>query len=297
MKSEKSIKGRRAKEKGVVSLFFLSSFLSCVVVALITVFLFREGLPLFKNVSLKDFLFTTEWLPSSSSNPRYGILSFVFATFIVTLLSLLFSLPFALSLSIFLARMCPKKLRGVIKTCTDILQGIPSVIFGLVGIAVVVPLVRKLFGGNGYSLLSASIILSIMILPTIVNVSVVSLNAVNSSLSDASLALGATEAQTVLKVILPSSIRGIAVGVILALGRAIGETTAVILVGGNAPIFPKGLTSMGRTLTMNIVTDMSYAEGTHMNALFASGMLLFIIIFILNIIAISITHKKREGQQ
>lgn len=291
----KSIKVRKYREKCGVSVIFISSLFSCIAVALITIFLFKEGLVLFKEVSLKEFLTSTEWFPSSD-NPKYGILSFIYATFVVTGLSLLFALPFALSLAIFLAKMCPERLRGIIKGCTEVLQGIPSVIFGLVGIAVVVPAVRALFGGNGYSLLSASIVLSIMILPTIVNVSEVSIRAVSRSLCDASTALGATKAQTILRVVLPSSFKGIAVGIILALGRAVGETTAVILVGGNAPILPKSLVSMGRTLTMNIVTDMSYAEGTHMQALFASGVLLFIIILALNMVAIYITHRKGSNK-
>lgn len=290
----KSLKVRKVSNKFWKTLFFLASIVGVVAVVLICVFIVKEGTPAFKDIAIKDFLFSTVWKPSSST-PHYGILSFIVASIEVTFLSLLFALPIALGTSIYLSEMASTKVASVIRSCIELLQGIPSVIYGLFGIAVIVPIIRKLFGGNGYSILSASIILAIMILPTIINVSEVSIHSVSNDLRLASIALGANDVQTTMKVVLPSSISGIMVSIVLALGRAIGETTAVLLVGGNAPLFPKSLTAMGRTLTMNIVTDMSYAEGTHMNALFATAMLLFLFIMILNMAVIGITHKTRKA--
>ncbi|MDD3997789.1 MAG: ABC transporter permease subunit, partial [Sphaerochaetaceae bacterium] len=185
----------------------------------------------------------------------------------------------------------------ILRRSIELLAGIPSIIFGLVGIALVVPFVRSVFGGNGYSILSASIILAIMILPTIINISEVSIRAVSVELRENSTALGATRWQTISRVVLPAAKSGIITSIVLGIGRAVGETTAVLLVGGNAAVFPTSVTSMGRTLTMNIITDMSYAEGTHMSSLFATAVLLFFFILLLNALIFAITRKpqKRDG--
>ena len=297
-KSEKNdaasrLRMRESKEMVFKGIFLISSLLSVVVVILISAFIFKEGLPFFKSVSVPEFLFNTRWKPSSD-NPSYGVLSFVVASAEVTLLSLIFALPISLLSAIYLSMYAKDRSANVIRSTVELLQSIPSVIYGILGIAIVVPVVRRQFGGNGYSLLSASIVLSIMIMPTIINVSESSIRAVGEDIKLGSIALGANDFQTITRVVLPSAFKGIMTSIILALGRAIGETTAVLLVFGNAPLFPKGLTSMGRTLTMNIVTDMSYAEGVHMNALFASSMLLFISILILNFIVVALTHKGRK---
>ena len=291
---EKNISERRAYDKFWSIMFLVSSTIGMSAVILISVFIIKQGLPMFREVSVKDFLLRTTWKPSSSI-PHYGVLSFIVASVEVTGLALLFALPISLSTAIYLSEMASKRSANIIRNAVEIMQGIPSVIYGLFGIALIVPIIRRLFGGNGYSILSASIILAIMIMPTLINVSEVSIHQVSQDLRLASLALGGNENQTITKVVLPSVKSGIIVSIVLSLGRAIGETTAVLLVAGNAPLFPRTLTSMGRTLTMNIVTDMSYAEGTHMNALFATALLLYVFIMLLNSVVICITHKSRKG--
>lgn len=288
----KSIKFRRGMDKSSRVFLLLCAIISVLTVILITLFIVQQGLPTFSKVSLGEFLFSTNWDPSSSE-PHYGILSFIIASIEVTLLAMVFALPVAISSAIYLSEFAKGRFARILRSGIELLSGIPSIIYGLFGIAVIVPLVRKIFGGNGYSLLSASIILAIMILPTIINFSEVSIKNVSPSLKAGSIALGATPWQTIYKVIIPSSLSGIVSSVILALGRAIGETTAVVLVGGNAPVFAVRPNEMGRTLTMNIITDMSYAEGTHMNALFATAMLLFLFILLLNLFVVQIMKKER----
>jgi len=289
----KSINVRRKIEGSSRIILLLAAAVSVLTVILITIFIVQQGLPTFANVSAKEFLFSTDWSPSSATDPHYGIASFVIASIEVTLLAMVFALPIALSCAVYLSEFAKGNFAKLLRSGIELLAGIPSIIYGLFGIAVVVPLVRNTVGGNGYSLLSAAIILAIMILPTIINFSEVSIQAVPAEIKAASIALGATKWQTIYKVIIPSSISGIVSSIILALGRAIGETTAVVLVGGNAPVFALNPIDMGRTLTMNIITDMSYAEGVHMNALFATAMLLFLFILVLNLIVVMITRKER----
>ncbi len=288
----KSINLRRKIEASSRVVLLLTATVSVLTVILITIFIVQQGIPTFKNVSMKEFLFSTDWSPSSLSDPHYGIASFIVASIEVTLLSMVLALPVALSCAIYLSEFAKGPFAKILRGGIELLAGIPSIIYGLFGIAIIVPMVRNTVGGNGYSLLSASIILAIMILPTIINFSEVSIKAVPFETKAASIAMGATTWQTIYKVILPSAIGGIVSSIILALGRAIGETTAVVLVGGNAPIFALNPTSMGRTLTMNIITDMSYAEGVHMNALFATAMLLFAFILLLNLVVVWITRKE-----
>lgn len=239
-----------------------------------------------------EFLFSIDWNPSNLNNPSYGILSFLLASLEVTFLAMIMALPIAIACAVYLSEFAKGRWANIVRGGIELLAGIPSIIYGLFGIAIIVPMVRNVFGGNGYSLLSASIILAIMILPTIINFSEVSIRSVPKELRSASLAMGATRWQTIYKVVIPASLNGIVSSIILALGRAVGETTAVVLVGGNAPVFALKPTDMGRTLTMNIITDMSYAEGTHMNALFATAMLLFLFIILLNLVVVRIMKKE-----
>ncbi|MBK5200959.1 MAG: phosphate ABC transporter permease subunit PstC [Spirochaetaceae bacterium] len=288
----KSIKIRKRLESSSRVFLLLCGAISVFTVILITIFIVQQGLPTFKTVPIKEFLFSTDWSPSADI-PHYGVASFVVASIEVTLLSMIFALPIALSSAIYLSEFAKGRFAKILRSGIELLAGIPSIIYGLFGIAVVVPFVRNFIGGNGYSLLSASIILAIMILPTIINFSEVSIKAVPDELKAASIAMGATTWQTIYRVTVPSALSGIVSSIILALGRAIGETTAVVLVGGNAPIFSTNPIDMGRTLTMNIITDMSYAEGVHMSALFATAMLLFIFILLLNLIVVAIMRKER----
>jgi len=287
---------RKTTDTLVSRLLLATALISVVSVVLISLFIFSEGIPFFKDVPLGDFLWSGEWQPSGDP-AAYGILAFILTSLYVTALALLFATPIALASAIYLALFAKNRTAAFLRRSIELLAGIPSIIYGLFGIAVVVPLVRDLFGGNGYSILSAAIILAIMILPTIINVSEVSIRSVPASIREASDAMGATQWQTIRRVLLPASRSGIVTSLVMGIGRAVGETTAVLLVGGNAPLFPTSPTSMGRTLTMNIVTDMSYAEGKHMEALFATAMFLFLFILALNLLVVSVTRKSRmEGR-
>jgi phosphate transport system permease protein len=261
---------------------FVCAFLSILTVVFITIFLFQRGLPLFRKVPILEFLFSTRWEPTAPQ-PHYGIFSFIVGSLYVTSLSLVFAVPIGLAVGIFLAELAERRTSRFIRSAVELLAGIPSVVYGLFGIALITTLVRTLFGGTGYSVLSASIVLAIMTLPTIINVTEVSLRAVPRELKEGSLALGATHWQTIVKVMVPAARSGIIAGIILGMGRAIGETMAVLMVGGNAPLMPSGPTGMVRTLTMNIITDMSYAVGDHLTSLFTTGMVLFVFILALNL--------------
>ena len=293
------MKRRKLFEKGVESLLFVCAFISVLTVVFITIFLFQRGLPLFSKVSVWDFLFSTRWEPTAAT-PHYGILSFILGSIYVTGLALLFAVPVGLSVGVYLAELAEKKASRFIRSAVELLAGIPSVIYGLFGIAVISMVTRTLFGGTGYSLLSASIVLAIMTLPTIINVTEVSLRAVPQELKEGSLALGATHWQTIIRVLIPAGRSGIIAGVVLGMGRAIGETMAVLMVGGNAPIMPSGLTGKVRTLTMNIITDMSYAKDDHLTSLFTTGIVLFVFILALNLtvqFALKRSISSAEGGQ
>jgi phosphate transport system permease protein len=279
---EAAVKRRKLFERGAESVLFACALVSILTVAFITVFLFQRGLPLFAKTSITGFLFSARWEPTAEV-PHYGILPFILGSVYVTGLSLLLAVPVGLAVGIYLAELAEKRASKGIRTAVEILAGIPSVIYGLFGIAVISAATRTLFGGSGYSLLSAAIVLAIMTLPTIINVTEVSLRAVPRELKEGSLALGATHWQTIVRVLVPAARSGIIAGIVLGMGRAIGETMAVLMVGGNAPIMPSGLTGKVRTLTMNIITDMSYAKGDHLTSLFATGIVLFVFILALNL--------------
>ncbi|HNY20754.1 MAG TPA: phosphate ABC transporter permease subunit PstC [Treponemataceae bacterium] len=289
-------KVRRFMEAGLERTFLACALVSIASVALMTVFIFRQGLPLFAKVSLPDFLLSIDWFPSRDPNPGYGILSFIVGSVIVTVMSLAISVPVGISTGIFLAEMAGRRFGPFLRAAVELLAGIPSVIYGLFGIAVIVPLVRMIPGGNGYSALSSSIVLAIMVLPTIINMTEVSVRSVPNELREGSLALGATRWQTISGVLVPAARSGIVTGVVLGMGRALGETMAVLLVGGNAPIMPAGPLSMVRTLTMNVITDMAYAEGTHLTALFATAIVLFVFILALNVfIQVALKRAVKES--
>ncbi|AEV27942.1 phosphate ABC transporter, permease protein PstC [Sphaerochaeta pleomorpha str. Grapes] len=273
----------------------ISALVCSFAVLLLGGFIVSQGLPMFSKVPLVQFLFSTDWSPTGDV-PNFGILTFFFNTTVVTVLALVFAMPIALSTSIYLALFAKGKTASLLRSAIELLASIPSIIYGLVGMVVIVPIVRSLFGGNGYSILSCAIVLSVMILPTIISVSEVSIRSVRDDLKWASVAMGATTWQTIKGVVLPASRSGIVTALVMGVGRAVGETTAVLLVGGNSPLFPKNLASMGRTLTMNIVTDMSYAAGTHLQALFATAILLFICVLALNILVMKLGKDKNNGR-
>lgn len=289
------MKRRKLFEKGAETLLFACALLSVLTVAFITVFLFQRGLPLFNKTSVVEFLFSSNWEPTAAV-PHYGILSFILGSVCVTGLALAIALPIGLAVGIYLAELAQKRTSRAIRSAVEILAGIPSVIYGLFGIAVISTVTRTLFGGSGYSLLSAAIVLAIMTLPTIINVTEVSLRAVPRELKEGSLALGATHWQTTVRVLVPAARSGIIAGVVLGMGRAIGETMAVLMVGGNAAMMPSGLTGKVRTLTMNIVTDMSYAKDDHLTSLFTTGIVLFVFILALNLtVQLALKRSIAEG--
>ena len=251
--------GRRIRESIIERGFLVSAFISAASVVLISIFIFRQGLPLFASVSPVEFLFSSHWTPSDPVDPHYGILSFIVGSLYVTALSLILAIPIGVASGVFLAEMAGNRLGPILRTAVELLAGIPSVIYGLFGIYFIVPLVRAATDTSGYSVLAASLILAIMTLPTIINMTEISVRSVSHELREASYALGSTKWQTISRTLVPAASSGIITGIVLGMGRALGETMAVLLVGGNAAIMPDGLASMVRTLTMNIITDMAYS--------------------------------------
>ena len=290
---DKTIRLRTRKEKSVEIVLLICAMVSVISVLFISFFIFQRGLPLFKTVGVGEFLFGTDWSPSDDKNPSFGILPFIVGSIYVTLGSLLLAVPIGILTAVFMAEIADKRSVEVMRSVVQLLAGIPSVIYGFFGVIVISKFIRETFGGTGYSMLSGAIILAIMVLPTIINITEVTISSLPKSIKEGSLALGATRWQTIIKVQLPAAKSGIIAGVVLGMGRALGETMAVLMVAGNAPIMPQGPLSKVRTLTMNIVTDMGYASGDHMTALFTTSIVLFLFILILNL-TVNIIKGKTE---
>lgn len=282
---------RKRSERPIETILLICAWVSIISVLVISFFILQRGLPLFRIVGVGEFLFGTEWLPSHETNPQYGILPFIVGSLYVTFGALFLAVPIGLLTAIFMAEVAGPRVAEFMRTVVQLLSGIPSVIYGFFGVIIVSTFVRNTFGGTGYSVLSASIILAIMTLPTIVNVSEVAIRSLPDSLKAGSLALGATRWQTIVRVQLPTARSGIIAGVVLGMGRALGETIAVLMVAGNAPIMPGGPLSKVRTQTMNIVTDMGYASGDHLTSLFTTSIVLFLFILILNLTVNTISRK------
>lgn len=268
------------KEKLMKIVFLLSACISILAVALICIFLFANGIPAMAKVGVWDFLSGQKWKPTSDI---YGILPMILGSIYVTAGALIIGVPIGILTAVFMARFCPKKLYRVLKPAVDLLAGIPSVVYGFFGLMVIVPAIRSIWGGNGTSMLAASIVLGIMILPTIIGVSESAVRAVPESYYEGALALGASHERSVFKAVLPAAKSGIFAGVILGIGRAIGETMAVIMVAGNQPVMPSSLLKGVRTLTINIVMEMGYAADLHRETLIATGVVLFVFILIINL--------------
>jgi phosphate transport system permease protein len=265
------------------------AFSAVSILAIITIFIFSEGTPIMFKYGIKKFLLGLDWYPTDKS---FGLLPMIAGSVMVTLGALVLGVPFGLACAIFLTEFSSKRLRRVVKPVIELLAGIPSVVYGFMGVVILVPLIRETLGGPGLSVLAASIILGIMILPTIISISIDSLLAVPPTYREGSIAMGATRWQTVKMVLFPAARSGIIASIILGMGRAIGETMAVIMIAGNAISIPKSILAPVRTLTSNIALEMGYASGEHREALFATGVILFIIIMILNTIA-NITSSRR----
>ena len=279
------------KEKIMEIVFLLAACVSILAVALICVFLFANGVPAMKEIGFADFLLGTEWRPG---NDIYGIFPMIVGSIYVTAGAIIIGVPIGLLTAVFMARYCPARLYKIVKPAVELLAGLPSVVYGFFGMVVIVPLVRSNFGGNVSSIMSASILLGMMILPTIISQSEASIRAVPNSYYEGSLALGATHERSVFCSILPAAKSGILAGIILGVGRAIGETMAVIMVAGNQARMPQGILQGVRTLTANIVIEMGYAEGLHREALIATGVVLFAFILIINL---SFSVVKMRGER
>lgn len=269
----------KKKEKVFEILFLLTAGFSILAVLMICLFLFANGIPAIHKIGVIDFLFGQKWKPG---NDLYGIFPMIVGSLYVTAGAIIFGVPVGLMTAVFLSRFCPKKLHGILKNGIDLLAGIPSVVYGFFGLMVIVPFVRNVFGGNGSSILTASLLLGMMILPTIISVSESSLNSVPSTYYEGARALGATHERAIFMVMLPAAKSGILAGVILGIGRAIGETMAVIMVAGNQARIPDSILKGVRTLTANIVIEMGYAADLHREALIATGVVLFVFILGIN---------------
>jgi phosphate transport system permease protein len=270
---------KRFGEKLPQSLFLLVALSAFSVLALITIFIFVEGVPLIAKVGLFKFIFGMKWAPIQG---YFGIFPMIVGTISVTLGAVILGVPIALCCSIFLAEFAPAKLSNLVRPAIQLLAGIPSVVYGFWGLIFIVPLIRNYLGGPGLSILAGSIILAIMILPTVISIAEVSLLALPPLLKEGAFALGATHWQTIRSVLLPAAKSGILAGIILGIGRAVGETMAVIMVLGNAVALPTSILDPARTLTTNIGIEMGYASGEHQQALFATGIVLLVIIMVLN---------------
>lgn len=280
---------QKVKEGIIHALFLICACVSILAVVLICVYLFASGVPAIGEIGVTDFLFGTKWKPSSG---YYGIFPMIIGSILVTGIAVVIGVPIGILCAVFMSHYCPKKLYRFVKPAINLLAGIPSIVYGFFGLVVIVPIMKELFGGSGKSLLTAGILLGIMILPTVIKTTESSLNAVPKSYYEGALALGATHERSVFFASLPAAKSGILAAIILGVGRAIGETMAVILVAGNQTVIPKSITSGIRTLTSNIVMEMGYAGGLHREALIATGVVLFVFILIINLCFSALKRRK-----
>ena len=279
------------KEKIMEAVFMLCACVSILSVALICIFLFANGIPAMTKIGFFDFIFGRKWKPS---NEIFGIFPMIIGSIYITAGAIIIGVPIGILTAVFLARFCPEKLYKIIKPAVDLLAGIPSVVYGFFGLCVIVPFVRNHIGGDGNSILTASILLGFMILPTIINVSESSIRAVPEKYYQGALALGATHERSVFCTVVPAAKSGIMAGIVLGIGRAIGETMAVIMVAGNQARMPKGILEGIRTMTSNIVMEMGYATDLHREALIATGVVLFVFILIINTLFSILKNTDKE---
>lgn len=269
------------KEKVMEKVFLTIACVSVVAVLLICIFLFASGIPAIKEIGLFEFLLGRKWKPG---NDIYGIFPMIVGSVFITIGALIVGVPIGLFMAVFMARFCNKRVYSVIKPAVDLLAGIPSIIYGFFGLVVIVPFIRSTFGGDGYSILTASILLGIMILPTIIGVAEAAIVAVPENYYEGALALGATHERSVFTVVVPAAKSGIYAGIVLGIGRAIGETMAVVMIAGNQPRITTDILKGIRTMTSNIVIEMGYSTDLHREALIATGVILFIFILIINLV-------------
>lgn len=277
---------REGVERGMNALFLLCGLVAVAFVLFITVYLVISGLPAIREIGLADFLLGAEWASTAKDDPKFGILPFILTSVYGTAGAILLGVPVGFLAAVFLSKLAPRRMGTVISTAVELLSGIPSVVYGLIGMTVLVPAIREAFGlASGATLLAAIIVLAVMILPSIISVSATALNAVPREYEEASLALGATEIETWFRVSAPAASSGIAAAVVLGIGRAIGEAMAIMMVAGNVPNMP-GLFKSVRFLTTAIASEMSYASvgSLQRNALFSIALVLFLFIMLINVI-------------
>lgn len=279
------------KEKSMKIVFLICALCSVAAVAAICIFLFARGLPAIAEIGFFKFIFGTKWKPTKG---LFGILPMIVGSIYVTAGAMLIGAPIGILTAVFLYKYCPKKLYKHFKTSINLLAGIPSIVYGFFALVVIVPLIQLLSETSGKGMLTAAIILGVMILPTIISTTEAALTATDSSFFEGSLALGATKERSIFFSVFPAAKSGILSGVILGVGRAIGETMAVVMIIGNQAMFPKSIFSGIRTMTANIVLEMAYAEGLHLDALIATAVVLFVFIMIINV---SFSCLKSEGKR
>lgn len=260
--------------------FLICACISIAAVVMICGFIFASGVPAIKEIGVFNFLFGTSWKPSQG---LFGIGPMIIGSIYVTAGAMIIGVPLGILVAVFLAKYCPKSLYKVIKPLVNLMSGIPSIIYGFFGMVVIVPVVQNLFGTFGKGILTASVLLGMMILPTIINTVETSISAVPESYYEGALALGASKERSIFKTVIPAATSGIMSGIILGMGRAIGETMAVVMVCGNQAIMPDSILSGARTLTSNIVLEMAYASGLHQDALIGTAVVLFVFILIINL--------------
>ncbi len=271
---------KNIKEKVMKLLFFLTALVCIAAVILICIFLFASGIPAIKEIGVFKFLLGTSWKPA---NNLYGILPMIVGSFYVTAGALIIGVPIGILTAVFMARFAPRSIYAPLKAAVNLMAGIPSVVYGFFGLVVLVPFIREAFGGRGMSVLTASVLLGLMILPTIISVSETSIRAVPESYYEGGLALGASHERSVFFTVLPAAKSGIFAGVVLGIGRAVGETMAVMMVAGNQAVIPDSMLSGVRTLTTNIVLEMGYSTDLHREALIGTAVVLFVFILIINL--------------
>ncbi|MFG6347066.1 MAG: phosphate ABC transporter permease subunit PstC [Lachnospiraceae bacterium] len=271
---------KNIKEKVMKLLFFLTALVCIAAVVLICIFLFASGIPAIKEIGVFKFLLGTSWKPA---NNLYGILPMIVGSFYVTAGALIIGVPIGILTAVFMARFAPRSIYAPLKAAVNLMAGIPSVVYGFFGLVVLVPFIREAFGGRGMSVLTASVLLGLMILPTIISVSETSIRAVPESYYEGGLALGASHERSVFFTVLPAAKSGIFAGVVLGIGRAVGETMAVMMVAGNQAVIPDSMLSGVRTLTTNIVLEMGYSTDLHREALIGTAVVLFVFILIINL--------------
>lgn len=278
------MKSKKWLEQGMKAVFFIAACASVLAVALICFFLFTNGIPAMGEIGVKEFLTGEIWRPN---NKLFGIFPMIVGSIYVTIGAIIFGVPIGILTAVFMAKYCPKRIYSLLKKAIELLAGIPSVVYGFFGLLVLLPMIRTFgrnigAGGNGNSILTASLLLGIMILPTIIGLTEAALRAVPQQYYEGALALGATKERSIFRVVLPAAKSGVISAVVLGIGRAIGETMAVIMVAGNQARMPEGIFKGIRTMTANIVIEMGYATDLHREALIATGVVLFVFILIIN---------------